>query len=121
MGLPDGWHTLTTRIVTHDVAGLVAFLRQTFGATGEVHSDRPAVIEIGDSIIMISSVGPRPQMTAFLYVYVVDAEAIYRRELKVGADSLEEAIDTPYGDRRAMVQDRWNNVWQIATFKRSSR
>jgi uncharacterized glyoxalase superfamily protein PhnB len=22
----------------------------------------------------------------------------------------------PYGDRRAMVEDKWGNVWQIATF-----
>jgi uncharacterized glyoxalase superfamily protein PhnB len=25
--------------------------------------------------------------------------------------------DTSYGDRRAMVEDRWGNVWQIATVR----
>jgi len=34
-----------------------------------------------------------------------------------GARSLEEPVDTPYGDRRAMVEDSWGNVWQIATFR----
>jgi uncharacterized glyoxalase superfamily protein PhnB len=24
----------------------------------------------------------------------------------------------PYGDRRAMVEDRWGNRWQIATHRR---
>jgi uncharacterized glyoxalase superfamily protein PhnB len=27
---------------------------------------------------------------------------------------VEEPLDTPYGDRRAMVRDRWGNVFQIA-------
>ncbi len=119
MRLPPGWHSLTPRIVTDDVAGLVEFLRLAFGATGEVHADRPAVMRIGDSMIMISSVGPRAAVPAFLYVYVDDADATYRRALQAGARSLEEPIVTPYGDRRGMVEDRWGNVWQIATFKQA--
>jgi uncharacterized glyoxalase superfamily protein PhnB len=66
---------------------------------------------------MISAVGPRVVASAFLYVYVEDADATYRRTLQAGARSLEAPIDTPYGDRRGMVEDRWNNVWQIATFR----
>ena len=117
MKLPDGWHSLTPRIVTHDVAGLADFLRRAFGATGEVPADRPAVMRIGDSLLMISDVGPRPATAAFLYLYVDDADATYRRALQAGAASIEEPVDTPYGDRRAMVEDRWGNVWQIATFR----
>jgi len=26
--------------------------------------------------------------------------------------------EMPYGDRRAMVKDRWGNVWQFATHQR---
>ncbi len=119
MTLPDGWHSLTPRIVADDVAGLVDFLRLVFDATGEVQADRPAVMRIGDSMLMISSVGPRAAVPAFLYVYVDHADAIYGRALQAGARSLEEPTDTPYGDRRAMVEDRWGNVWQIATFKQA--
>ena len=117
MKLPDGWHSLTPRIVTEDVAGLVGFLSEAFGATGEVHPDRPAVIRIVDSNVMISSAGPRRAMPVFLYAYVGDADATYERAIKAGARSLEKPVDMPYGDRRAMVEDRWGNVWQIATFK----
>jgi uncharacterized glyoxalase superfamily protein PhnB len=56
-------------------------------------------------------------MPAFLYLYVEDADATYRRAVQAGAQSLEEPSDMPYGDRRGMVQDRWGNVWQIATRK----
>jgi uncharacterized glyoxalase superfamily protein PhnB len=119
MRLPDGWHCLTPRIVTDDVVGLVEFLRRAFGATGEIHADRPTVMRIGDSMLMLSSAGLRASMPAFLYLYVDDADATYRRALEAGGRSLEEPIDTPYGDRRAMVDDRWGNVWQIATFAKA--
>jgi uncharacterized glyoxalase superfamily protein PhnB len=117
MAVPTGWHSLTPRIVTDDVSGLVDFLRRVFDATGEVHADRPAVMQIGDSKIMIGAVGPRPAAPAFFYVYVDAADTTYRRALDAGARSFEEPIDTPYGDRRGMVEDRWGNVWQIATWQ----
>jgi uncharacterized glyoxalase superfamily protein PhnB len=56
-------------------------------------------------------------MPVFLYAYVSDADATYQRAIEAGARSLETPVDMPYGDRRAMVEDRWGNVWQIATFK----
>ncbi len=56
----------------------------------------------------------RDRFPAFLYVYVDDADAAYRRALAAGAVALEEPFDTPYGDRRAMVRDPFGNVWQIA-------
>ncbi len=31
---PEGWHTVTPRIVVHHAEQLVAFIRQVFGATG---------------------------------------------------------------------------------------
>ena len=114
---PDGWHSLTPRIVVHDVAGLVAFLKRAFGAAGDFRPDRPSVIKIGDSLIMISSAGPRNVMPAFLYLYVDDVDATYQRALEAGAMSLEEPHDMPYGDRRGMVVDVWKNVWQIATYQ----
>ena len=114
---PAGWPTITPRIVVEDARGLVEFLRQVFGAGGEYSEDRPAVIKIGDSLVMISDAGARRSMTAFLYVYVADADAVYQRAINAGARSLEPPLDTPYGDRRAMVEDGWGNTWQIATHR----
>lgn len=114
--IPEGWHTVTSRVVVHDAEKLVDFLKVVFGATGEYRHALPSVIEIGDSMVMISDAGPRRSMTAFLYVYVEDADATYRRALEAGARSLEQPSDMPYGDRRCMVEDQWGNTWQIATF-----
>jgi hypothetical protein len=70
---PEGWRTVTPRIVALDAQELVAFIKSVFGATGEYRPDRPAVLNIGDSMIMISEAGIREP-------------------------SLEEPSDTPYGD-----------------------
>ena len=107
--------TIVPRIVASDAKGLVDFLKRVFDASGEYSADRPAWLTIGGSNIMISDAGARHAMTAFLYVYVTDADATYRRAIQAGAISIEEPLDTPYGDRRAMVEDQWGNTWQIAT------
>ena len=114
---PNGWRTVTPRIVVHGARELVAFVKHVFGATGDYRSDAPAVLGIGDSMIMISDAGPRAPSPAFLYVYVEDADATHRRDVEAGARSLEEPSDLPYGDRRGMVEDRWGNTWQIATWR----
>jgi len=112
---PEGWHTVTPRIVVDDAARMVEFLKRVFGATGDYRQDRPSVMNMGDSMVMVSESGARDPTPAFLYVYVDDADDTYRRALQAGARSLEEPSDTPYGDRRGMVEDVWGNTWQIAT------
>jgi PhnB protein len=114
---PEGWHTVTPRIVAHDAKRLVELLQQVFGATGEYRQDRPSEVRIGDLVVMISDAGIRSPTPAFLYVYVKDTDATYRRALDAGARALEEPSDMPYGDRRCMVEDPWGNTWQIATYR----
>lgn len=95
-----GFHSVTPRIVVSDAAAQVAFLRSVFDATGEHHANRPAEIRVGDSLIMVTPAGVREPFPGFLYVYVDDAEAVYRRALAAGAVSLEEM--PPFGTN---VQD----------------
>jgi PhnB protein len=111
---PVGFHSVTPRMVVSNVSGAVDFLRATFGGDGEVDAGRPAEIRIGNSLVMISGAGERELFPAFLYVYVDDADDAYRRAIGAGATSLEEPMETPYGDRRAMVRDPFGNVFQIA-------
>jgi PhnB protein len=115
--IPDGWHSVTPRLVVADPKLLVDFLKNTFDANGEYTVDRPTLMRIGDSIVMVNGVGPREAMPAFLYVYVDDVDATYRRALRAGGVSIEAPREVPYGDRRAMVKDPCGNDWQIATHK----
>jgi PhnB protein len=66
--VPDGWHSVTPRLVVHDAPLLVQFLKQAFSATGDFRPDVPSEIRLGDSLVMVSSVGPRDPMPAFLYL-----------------------------------------------------
>ena len=45
---------------------------------------------------------------------MTDADSAYHRAITAGATSMEPPLDTPYGDRRAMVRDSDGNVFQIA-------
>ncbi len=119
--MPDyvrpGHTCVTTRLVVGEPAKLVQFLRDAFGASGEYVEDRPAEMLIGDSMVMVSGIGPRPATRSFLYIYVEDTDATHQNALDAGAISVEEPTDTFYGDRRAMVVDQWDNAWQIATYR----
>jgi PhnB protein len=113
---PQGWHTVTPRIVARDARQLVEFLKRVFGGTGEYRQSVPSEVRIGDSLVMISDAGARRPMAAFLYVYVNDTDDTFQRALDAGAHALEAPSDMPYGDRRCMVEDEWGNTWQIATY-----
>ncbi len=115
--VPDGWHTVTPRIVVDQPESLVDFIKTVFGATGTYQPDRPAELRIGESVLMVSGASARAVMPAFLYVYVEDTDATYRRALEAGATSIEDPRETHYGDRRAMIRDAWGNTWQIATHR----
>jgi PhnB protein len=117
---PAGRHSVTPRLVAADPARLVRFLKDAFGASGEFENDMPSDVRIGDSLVMVSGAGPRDVTSSFLYLYVEDADATYRRAIEAGATSIEEPADMPYGDRRAMIEDPGGNAWQIATHRRRS-
>ena len=109
-----GYRTVTPRVVVDDVGALVEFLESVFFATSELEPGRPAEVRIGDSVIMVSSTAEREAFPAFLYIYVDDADEAFQRAIRVGATVIEEPLDTPYGDRRAMVRDPFGNILQIA-------
>lgn len=115
--VPEGWRSVTPRLVVNDPTKLVDSLKKAFGASGDFTADMPSVMRIGDSIVMVSGVGPRDATPAFLYLYVDDVDVTYHRALEAGAVCLEEPADMPYGDRRGMVRDPCGNDWQIATYK----
>ena len=115
LNAPADWHTVTPRIAVHDPEELMLFLHDVFGASGAFRSDRPAVLTIGDSRIMIGNADARGVFPAFLYVYVHDVDTTFERAEASGVEVIEPPLQTPYGDRRATVKDRWGNIWQIAS------
>ena len=139
--LQHGDHDLPVgRVVLHDEnldreffrrAGLKDALRsgvgnrcgeEAVGAEEFVRHDSPegavlhAKVRIGDSMIEMGEAhGPWQAMPTAIYLYVPDADAVYRRAMAAGADSLSEPADQPWGDRLGGVRDFCGNQWFIAT------
>lgn len=63
---PPGFRSVTPRMVVADLEGAVELLRTVFGATGDVHADRPAEVRIGDSVVMVSGAGERELFPAMV-------------------------------------------------------
>jgi len=130
--VPDGLRDVTIYLHPVGAARLIDFLKEAFAAEEFVRYDSREVdvlhakIRIGDSMIEMgdsrrSSSGMLlPSMPTGIYLYVPDADAVYRSAIAAGAVSLSEPADQPYGDRLAGVQDFCGNRWYIATHIRGA-
>jgi PhnB protein len=120
--IPDGYHSITPCLIVNDASRILDFVKQAFEAqeihrtTGRDGCVQHAEVRIGDSVVMISQAhGEWRAMTAALYLYVPDTDALYRRALQAGGTSLQEPTDHFYGDRSGGVTDPCGNQWFIAT------
>ncbi len=125
--VPEGLRDVTIYLHPVGAPKLIDFLKAAFGGEEFVRHDAPdgtvlhAKVRIGDSMIAMGDARRHSKgmvlepMPTAIYMYVPDADAVYRRAIAAGAVSLSEPTDQPYGDRLAGVQDSWDNRWYIAT------
>lgn len=119
--IPDGYQTVTPYLAVRGATELVRFLQEAFGAkprgdmmTAPDGSIRHGELLIGDSVVMVGETPDEP-VQAMLHVYVEDCDAVYRKALESGAESVREPADQFYGDRSGGVRDKWGNRWHIST------
>lgn len=120
--IPVGYHSLIPYLMFPDVRGFLEFLRTAFDAQVVRQVDAPdgqvshAEVRMGDSHLMVGDPmgrhDPRPGM---VYFYVPNTDAVYKQAIAAGATSVSAPTDMFYGDRNAGVQDKWGNVWWVAT------
>ncbi len=122
--IPDGFHTVTPYLVVQGAAKELDFLKGAFEAKELFRMPQPdgtimhAEVKIGDSIVMMGEArGQHKPMPCSLYLYVTDADAVYKRALQAGATSTMEPANQFYGDRTAGVRDPAGNQWMIGTHK----
>ncbi|HET6330895.1 MAG TPA: VOC family protein [Holophagaceae bacterium] len=120
--IPPGYSTITPYYTVEGAAAFLDFLKAAFGAEVVRRHDREdggvgnAELRIGTSMIMVSDArDPWKPMPMSAYLYVEDADAVYRAAMAAGAASLYEPTDMFYGDRSGGAQDAWGNVWWIGT------
>jgi PhnB protein len=120
---PAGHHTITPSFVVPHVGRVIDFLEKAFGAKTVDRYETPdgaimhAELLFGDSAITCGEpmMGWKP-MPAVFSLYLADGDAVeatYRRALELGATSVSEPADQPWGYRAATVDDCGGNRWTI--------
>ena len=72
-------------------------------------------LRIGDSMIETGEAHGRWQpMPSTIYLYLPDADAVYRGAMAAGATSLSAPADQRLWRRLAGVRDTFGNSWHIA-------
>jgi PhnB protein len=126
--VPDGYHTITASLTLDDAARTIEWYTKALGAE-EVHRSvgpdgkiMHAELKIGDSRFMMNDVmegvkGPKAfgGSPASLYLYVNDADALFKRAVGEGAEIRVPLDDQFWGDRGGAVGDPEGYTWWIAS------
>ncbi|HMG26647.1 MAG TPA: VOC family protein [Acidimicrobiia bacterium] len=130
--VPEGLHTVVTRLVFEDATAAIAFYQDAFGATLRdepfkapdgtvVHSE----IRIGDSVVYVTdegedgngvapgSVGGR--VTAVMALNVSDVDTLWDRAVAAGCEVIYPLADQFYGDRAGRLRDPFGHQWMLST------
>jgi PhnB protein len=133
--IPDGYHSLTPSLTFKNSKKAIEFYQKAFGAkllgafpmldgNGIMH----AVMQIGDSLFMFGDEmgGPESPKSAesmggspmSLFLYVNDADAVFKQAVAAGAMPTFPVGDMFWGDRAGNIRDPFGYQWMIATHKR---
>lgn len=131
--IPKGYHTVTPSLTLKDSKKAIAFYKKAFGAKvldffpnlkgdGIMH----ASLQIGDSIIMMGDEMPQGCKSAetlgsspmSLFIYVPDADALFKQAVAAGGAVAMPIGDMFWGDRAGSIKDPFGYQWMIATHKR---
>lgn len=138
--IPQGYHTITPGLVIKDGAGAIEFYKKAFGAKENYRMENPdgsvmhAELRIGNSNFMLGSEpGDHPGheescartpaelkgTTMSLYLYVEDADAVFKNAVQAGAQATGEMEDMFWGDRVGQLKDPYGYLWSVATHTRN--
>jgi uncharacterized glyoxalase superfamily protein PhnB len=56
-----------------------------------------------------------PPTETSIHLYVPNCDAVYRKAVECGGESIFEVAEMPYGERSGAVRDPCGNHWYIAT------
>jgi len=129
--IPEGFHTVTPRLVVADGAGAIEFYVRAFGAVEEggrftdpggrlIHAE----IRIGDSVVMITDDdldGPVAApgrvgglVTCVMSLYWEDVDAAWERAVAAGAEVVFPLADQFYGERGGRLRDPFGQQWMMS-------
>lgn len=130
MSIPEGFHTITPYLVVQGAMEAIALYEKAFGAEKGYLETTPegrlrhGQIRIGNSHLMLTDGSPEfaymPPIQHYggspvhLFLYVEDADAVFRQAREAGMEELMPMADQAYG-RSGGVRDRFGFIWWITT------
>ena len=129
--IPEGYHTVSPYVVVPDANKALEFYGRAFGAETLAKMPGPdgksiahAEFKMGNSILMMGEENPAwgaksPQTlggspVAF-WVYVEDADSLFKRAVNAGCTAMQAMQDAFWGDRWGRVKDPFGHEWSFAT------
>jgi PhnB protein len=120
--VPEGYHTVTPYLTVRGLPKLLEFVKKAFAATNVNAMKMPdgtirhAEFQIGDSKIMAGEANEKWEARpGTLYLYVPDVDAVYKKAVAAGGESIMEPNNMFDGDRNGGVTDPCGNQWWIGT------
>ena len=133
--IPEGYHTVTPSFTFKDSKKAIEFYKKAFGAKvldlmldPSGRRTMHATIQIGNSIVMMGDEMPGAENCAksaetlgsspiSLYVYVPDADAVFKQAVAAGGTAAMPMADMFWGDRAGSIRDPFGYSWMVATHK----
>lgn len=127
--IPAGFSTVTPNLVVDGGAEAIGFYEQAFGAEVQTRLEAGgmlvhAALRIGDAIVTLCDAMPAhgfvapdrdAPVSAFVTLYVEDADALHARAIAAGATEINPVADHVHGDRAGSVRDPFGHRWAVAT------
>ena len=117
---PRGYSRVCPYLMVNEIENLLNFLSEVFGAeiTEKLPSAdgsiRHAEVRLGESTIMIGKAQPGYPDQSMVYIFVHDADVVFKRALERGAEVIMEPANRFYGYREGGFKDPSGNQWWIA-------
>ncbi len=120
--IPEGFQTVSPYFCVEKGSAFIDFLQTAFDAEMLYQKKRNdgtiehALLKIGNSQIELSEAKSAfPARTFACQLFVPDCDAVYKKAIDAGAQSIGEPADMVYGVRAGYVKDAWGNQWYIST------
>jgi PhnB protein len=121
VSIPEGYQQIMPYLIIKDANGFLDFTKFVFDAEEKFMQMRDentimhGEVQIGTSVIMFAdSTAEFPPQTAGIFVYVDNADEVFRKALEEGAVGIMDIADQSYG-RCCGVQDPFGNTWWITS------
>jgi PhnB protein len=127
--IPEGYHSVTAYLALSDAGSAIEFYQRALGAVELYRLPMPngkighAELQIGDSRVMLSDESPEwgnrsPKSLGgspiTLCIYTEDVDALARRFVEAGGETVRALANQFYGDRSGTFRDPEGYLWTLA-------